>query len=167
MIRNESAYERNPMIVFMAHSLSTGEYTDLSIEGAYFQSGEEKEVRTQIKVNLSPGRYVLAAYSVVSDGLYFIKGTEVFVTVEGVPTGIHPLAVDDKLRVLAGEGRLSVSFTSPLHEAYLYDVSGRLCSTGVMNGTAGSVLSTAGLSGGIYVLKVRIEQGWAEKKIVL
>ena len=36
-----------------------------------------------------------------------------------------------------------------------------------MNGTAGSVLSTAGLSGGIYVLKVRIEQGWAEKKIVL
>ena len=132
------------MIVFMAHSLSTGEYTDLSIEGAYFQSGEEKEVRTQIKVNLSPGRYVLAAYSVVSDGLYFIKGTEVFVTVEGVPTGIHPL-----------------------HEAYLYDVSGRLCSTGVMNGTAGSVLSTAGLSGGIYVLKVRIEQGWAEKKIVL
>lgn len=166
VIRNESAYERNPMIVFMAHSLSTGEYTDLSIEGAYFQSGEEKEVRTQIKVNLSPGRYVLAAYSVVSDGLYFIKGTEVFVTVEGVPTGIHPLAVDDKLRVLAGEGRLSVSFTSPLHEAYLYDVSGRLCSTGVMNGT-GSVLSTAGLSGGIYVLKVRIEQGWAEKKIVL
>jgi len=154
------------MIVFMAHSLSTGEYTDLSIEGAYFQSGEEKEVRTQIKVNLSPGRYVLAAYSVVSDGLYFIKGTEVFVTVEGVPTGIHPLAVDDKLRVLAGEGRLSVSFTSPLHEAYLYDVSGRLCSTGVMNGT-GAVLSTAGLSGGIYVLKVRIEQGWAEKKIVL
>ena len=88
------------MIVFMAHSLSTGEYTDLSIEGAYFQPGEEKEVRTQIKVNLSPGRYVLAAYSVVSDGLYFIKGTEVFVTVEGVPTGIHPLAVDDKLRVL-------------------------------------------------------------------
>ena len=166
VIRNESAYERNPMIVFMAHSLSTGEYTDLSIEGAYFQPGEEKEVRTQIKVNLSPGRYVLAAYSVVSDGLYFIKGTEVFVTVEGVPTGIHPLAVDDKLRVLAGEGRLSVSFTSPLHEAYLYDVSGRLCSTGVMNGT-GAVLSTAGLSGGIYVLKVRIEQGWAEKKIVL
>lgn len=25
VIRNESAYERNPMIVFMAHSLSTGE----------------------------------------------------------------------------------------------------------------------------------------------
>lgn len=100
----------------------------MSIEGAYFQSGEEKEVRTQIKVNLSPGRYVLAAYSVVSDGLYFIKGTEVFVTVEGVPTGIHPLAVDDKPSGPKGEGRLSVSFIAPLHEAYLYDVSGRLCS---------------------------------------
>ena len=42
VIRNESAYERNPMIVFMAHSLSTGNIRTCLLKALTFSQGKRK-----------------------------------------------------------------------------------------------------------------------------